>query len=136
MHNNNDKNIASKPTPYRKILIVDDEPDIASSLKMGLEYNGFEVHAFNDPVEALSNFKAGSYDLVLLDIKMPKMNGFELCQEIKKEDEKVKVCFLTAFEPSYEEFKRLFHKLNVKCFASKPISISDLAMKINEEIES
>ena len=54
----------------------------------------------------------------------------------KKEDEKVKVCFLTAFEPSYEEFTRLFHKLNVKCFASKPISISDLAMKINEEIES
>ena len=84
MQNNNDKNIASKPTPYRKILIVDDEPDIASSLKMGLEYNGFEVHAFNDPVEALSNFKAGSYDLVLLDIKMPKMNGFELCQEIKR----------------------------------------------------
>ncbi|HKG29649.1 MAG TPA: response regulator, partial [Nitrososphaeraceae archaeon] len=104
MQNNNDKNIASKPTPYRKILIVDDEPDITSSLKMGLEYNGFEVQTFNDPVEALSNFKASSYDLVLLDIKMPKMNGFELCQEIKKEDEKVKVCFLTAFEPSHEEF--------------------------------
>ena len=131
MQNNNDKNIASKPTRYRIILIVDDEPDITSSLKMGLEYSGFD-----DPREALSNFKAGSYDLVLLDIKMPKMNGFELCQEIKKEDEKVKVCFLTAFEPSYEEFRRLFPKLNVKCFASKPISISDLAMKINEEIES
>jgi len=136
MQNNNDKNIASKPTPYRKILIVDDEPDITSSLKMGLEYNGFEVQTFNDPVEALSNFKASSYDLVLLDIKMPKMNGFELCQEIKKEDEKVKVCFLTAFEPSHEEFGRLFPKLNVKCFASKPISISDLAMKIKEVIES
>src|SRR5919112_746897 len=100
MQNNNDNNIASKPTPYRIILIVDDEPDITSSLKMGLEYNGFEVHTFNDSIEALSNFKAGLYDLVLLDIKMPKMNGFELCQEIKKEDEKVKVCFLTAFEPS------------------------------------
>jgi two-component system catabolic regulation response regulator CreB/two-component system response regulator ChvI len=67
---------------------------------------------------------------------MPKMNGFELCQEIKKEDEKVKVCFLTAFEPSYEEFRRQFPKLNVKCFASKPISISDLAKRINEELES
>lgn len=136
MQNNNDNNIASKPTWYRIILIVDDEPDITSSLKMGLEYNGFEVHTFNDPVEALSNFKAGSYDLVLLDIKMPKMNGFELCQEIKKEDEKVKVCFLTAFEPSYEEFRRRFPKLNVSCFTSKPISIYDLAKRIKEELES
>ena len=58
MQNNNDKNIASKPIPYRIILIVDDEPDITSSLKMGLEYNGFEVQTFNDPVEALSNFTA------------------------------------------------------------------------------
>jgi DNA-binding response OmpR family regulator len=136
MQNNNDNNIASKPTPYRIILIVDDEPDITSSLKMGLEYNGFEVHTFNDPIEALSNFKAGSYDLVLLDIKMPKMNGFELCQEIKKEDEKVKICFLSAFEPSYEEFRKQFPELNVRCFASKPISIYDLTNRIKEEIES
>jgi DNA-binding response OmpR family regulator len=57
MQNNNDNNIASKPTRYRIILIVDDEPDITSSLKMGLEYNGFEVHTFNDPVEALSNLR-------------------------------------------------------------------------------
>ena len=58
MQNKNDNNIESKPTPYRIILIVDDEPDITSSLKMGLEYNGFEVHTFNDPIEALPNFKA------------------------------------------------------------------------------
>jgi two-component system, OmpR family, response regulator ChvI len=72
MQNNNDKNIVSKITRYRIILIVDDEPDITSSLKMGLEYNGFEVHTFNVPVEALSNFKAGSYDLVLLILKCQK----------------------------------------------------------------
>jgi two-component system, OmpR family, response regulator ChvI len=136
MQNNSDKNIVSKPTPYRIILIVDDEPDITSSLKMGLEYNGFEVHTFNDPIEALSNFKAGSYDLVLLDIKMPKMNGFELCKEIKKEDEKVKICFLSAFEPSFEEFRKQFPELNVRCFASKPISIYNLTNRIKEEIES
>jgi two-component system catabolic regulation response regulator CreB/two-component system response regulator ChvI len=62
--------------------------------------------------------------------------AFGLCQKIKKEDKKVKVCFLTAFEPSYEEFRRLFPKLNVKCFASKLISIDDLAKRIKEEIES
>ncbi|HEX5976881.1 MAG TPA: response regulator [Nitrososphaeraceae archaeon] len=61
-----------------RILIVDDEPDIAQVLKMGLEQNGFAVDAYNNPLDATSNFKADLYDLLLIDIKMPKMNGFEL----------------------------------------------------------
>ena len=65
-------------------MLVDDEPDITSTLKIGLQDNGFEVDTFNDPIEVLSNFKAGSYDLIILDIKMPKMNGFELYKEIEK----------------------------------------------------
>jgi two-component system, OmpR family, response regulator ChvI len=132
MQNNNDNNIASKSTPYRIILIVDDEPDITSSLKMGLEYNGFEFHTFNDPVEALSNFKAGSYDLVLLDIKMPKMNGFELYRQIKKIDDKAKVCFLTAGEMDYEQFrKELFPALDNNCYIQKPIETEMLIRRLN-----
>ena len=77
----------------RIILIVDDEPDITTVLKMTLEDAGFETESFNDPVLALDNFRKGSYSLLLLDINMPKMNGFELYTKIKKIDNKVRVCF-------------------------------------------
>lgn len=82
-----------------KILIVDDDRDITNSFSLCLEDSGlFEVNTYNDSVEALSNFKADSYDLVLLDIKMPKMNGFELCEKMKGVDSKVKVCYISAFD--------------------------------------
>jgi DNA-binding response OmpR family regulator len=68
----------------RKILIVDDEPDITSTFDMILEMNGFEVDSYNDPLLALSNFKPHTYGLALLDIRMPKMNGFELYKKIKR----------------------------------------------------
>jgi DNA-binding response OmpR family regulator len=79
--NNNDDNDISKTISDKhssRILLVDDEPDITSVTKRGLKSNGFEVNAFTDPVEALSNFKTGIYDLLLLDAKMPKIDGFEL----------------------------------------------------------
>ena len=81
----------------RRISIVDDESDIALTLKSVLEYNGFIVDMFNDPILALQNFEPDFYDLIILDIKMPKMNGFDLYEQIRKIDNKVKVCFLTAW---------------------------------------
>ena len=80
----------------QKILIVDDEPDITTALKMYLELQGFHVDAFTDPANALAQFKAGFYHLLILDIKMPEMNGFKLYKEIKKKDKTVKVFFLTG----------------------------------------
>jgi DNA-binding response OmpR family regulator len=80
----------------KKILVVDDEPDLTMLCRLALEYHGFKVDTFNDPVEAISNYKPGYYDLVIVDIKMPKMDGFQLYDEIKKKDQKAKVCFLTA----------------------------------------
>ena len=128
--------INSSPIAERKrLLIVDDEPDITSVLRRGLEQYGFAVDTFNDAVETLSHFKVGYYDLLLLDISMPKMNGFELYNEMAKIDNKVKVCFMTAFEMYRDEFKRLFPKLSLNCFANKPISIKTLANLLKMELE-
>jgi two-component system, OmpR family, response regulator ChvI len=134
--NNNDneinKNIRDKH-PFR-ILLVDDEPDIISVTKRGLQSNGFEVDAFTDPAEALSNFKTAAYDLLLLDVKMPKINGFELYRHISKIDDKIKVCFMSAFESYAEEFKKAFPNQSESCFTRKPISIDELAKRIKEQL--
>ena len=119
-----------------RILIVDDEPDITITLKMGLESKGFQVDTFNDSKDALLHFRPGSYDLLLSDINMPNLNGFELYSKLREIDEKIRVCFITAFEVYYDEFRRVFPKLNVRCFANKPISIDTLAEIIIEEIST
>src|SRR5919202_1016144 len=116
----------------KRILIVDDEPDLTDLTILVLENYGYKVHAFNDPQEALSKYKPGSYDLIILDIKMPKMDGFELYQEIKKKDNNAKVCFLTASELYYEEFrKKEFCALDKELFTRKPIDNEQLAKEIN-----
>ena len=124
-----------KEKENKKILVVDDEPDNTSIFSMGLEDGGFIVDAFTDPLLALSRFKSlhKKYDLLILDIKMPDMNGFELFEEIRKIDNKVKACFLTAFGEGYtEEFGRRFpSSINVS-FVRKPIRIDDLVKKVNE----
>lgn len=102
-------------TQYR-ILIVDDEPDITRLFKLILEQNGFAVDAFNNPLSVLSNYKVGTYSLLLLDVKMPNMNGFELYKTIKNIDNKTPVCFITAYEEYISEFKKLFPKLEGDCF--------------------
>jgi len=121
----------------RKILVVDDEPDNALIFTMGLEDGGFEVDTFTDSPMALSTFKAGkNYDLLILDIKMPNMNGFDLYEEVKKIDNKVKVCFLTAYGEGYtEEFERRFSSSSPDVnFIRKPIRVNDLAKNVNEMI--
>jgi CheY-like chemotaxis protein len=121
----------------RKILVVDDEPDNASIFTMGLEDEGFEVDTFTDSPLALSMVQAGKkYDLLILDIQMPDLNGFDLYEEVKKIDNKVKVCFLTAFGEGYtEEFARRFPLSSpVISFIRKPIRVNDLVKKVNEMI--
>jgi two-component system, OmpR family, response regulator ChvI len=118
----------------KRILLVDDEQDITFSLRIGLENNGFVVDTFNDPQEALSNFKAGLYDLLLIDVKMPDMNGFELYREIEKIDNKVKVCFITAFEVYYKSLRELFPTTKVDCYIKKPITTDDLVQRIKSEL--
>jgi two-component system, OmpR family, response regulator ChvI len=113
-----------------RIFVVDDEPDINMTIKAALEEeeNGFEVDTFDDPIAALDNFKKGVYDLLILDIKMPVLNGFELYREIRNIDREVKICFLTAGEMYYGAYIDIF---NENQFIRKPIQNEDLINKIN-----
>ena len=122
-----------KSATMKTVLIVDDEPDVKLALKIALEENGFEVDAFDDPVMALDNFKKGVYDLLILDIKMPKMHGFELYREIRKIDSHVKICFLTAGEMYYGAYADIF---NENQFIRKPIENKELINRVNEIINS
>ena len=123
-----------------KILLVDDEPDIARLFKLVLELNGIIVDVFTDPIVALSNYKTGFYSLLLLDLKMSKMNGFKLYQKIKdKEDPKnrdVKVIFITAYEEYFREFQESFSNLDIDCFVRKPISIDKLVKTVKTKLNS
>jgi DNA-binding response OmpR family regulator len=121
----------------KKILVVDDEPDITILFSLALEYHGFKVDTFNDPLEALIDYKPDYYDLVILDIKMPKMDGFQLYDEIKKKDHKAKVCFLTASELYYEEFReKEYCVLDRNLFIRKPISNEELLREVNKLMTS
>ena len=88
-----------------RIMLVDDEPDINSALSVVLKRGGYDVDTFENPFIALEKLKPGFYGLIILDMKMPQMDGFELDREIKKVDKKAKICFLTASEPYYENFR-------------------------------
>jgi CheY-like chemotaxis protein len=116
-----------------RVLLVDDEPDIVYLVKTRLERNGFEVDAYTDPLLALQNFKGGLYLLLLLDIKMPKMDGIEFFNRIEKEDSKVKICFFSASEHLKSYYKNLFQNSPDKfLFISKPISIPEMIKQIKQ----
>jgi DNA-binding response OmpR family regulator len=119
-----------------RIFIVDDEPDLIMLFKLGLEDNGFEVDAFNDPHTALCAFKnKGSYDLALIDIRMPDMNGFELYNEMKKIDDQVKVCFITAFDVQQADMEAISSsdKKSVNVIR-KPIAIEEMVQEIKNQL--
>ncbi len=118
----------------KKILLVDDEPDITRLVRMVLEDNGFVVDSYTDPTLALSNFKPRLYDLLLLDIKMPEMSGLDLYQKMKEIDSNVKICFLTASELFYEEYRRLdaYPTLDKAYFIQKPFRTEELIDQLKE----
>ena len=121
----------------KRILIVDDEPDISSLFKMVLEQNNeFTVHSFTHPLLALRDFKDNFYDLLIIDIKMPEMDGLDFYREIRKIDKNVRLCFVTASEKYYEPFrKEIYDILGENCFIQKPIANEDLLRVINTMIK-
>jgi two-component system, OmpR family, response regulator ChvI len=120
----------------KRILIVDDDPDILTTYEKGLEESGlFEVDTFTDPEETLSNFKNGLYDFLIIDIRLPKMDGFELYDKMKAIDNKVKICFITAYEINYRALRQVFPEPKLECFIQKPIEIGKLVERIKSELE-
>jgi len=138
--------VSRSSSNYKRILIVDDEPDIAISLKIVLESSNdddddsqkikFDVTSYTDPVEALSDFKPNFYDLLLVDITMPIMNGFELCEKILQLDINVKVCFMTAGEINQKAIRELYPLRTIGgCFIKKPVERDHLIRQLIAELE-
>jgi DNA-binding response OmpR family regulator len=133
MYSITEEDLTSYPDQYRgRILVVDDDVDITHSFSLALQKDRFIVDTFNDPLTALENFKADLYDLVLLDIKLPKMDGFELYDKIREIDRRVKVCFISGYQMNYLALRE--QGLQIDCFISKPVKIEDLLRKINAEL--
>ncbi len=121
----------------KKILIVDDEPDLTILCKMILEDERYRVDAFTDPLLALSHFKPNQYDLLILDIKMPGLDGFELYKKVKELDKNATICFLTASEMYYEKFRNEeYSLLDKELFIHKPIENEELIKKLNKILKT
>jgi CheY-like chemotaxis protein len=105
----------------------------------GYYYHGndkrrFEVHPYNNPQVALSQFKPNFYDLLLTDIFMPHMSGFELCQKILELDADIRVCFMSAAEANIEALREVYPKVSFGCFIKKPVSIEYLVKRLLAEL--
>jgi two-component SAPR family response regulator len=118
-------------------MLVEDEDDIVLLFKKILESDvGVNVDSFTDPFSALNNFRFGQYDLIMIDIALPRMNGIELYYKIRKLDNKVKICFLTAGKMYYEEVrKKVFPELEANCFLRKPVANEDLIRSVKSILE-
>jgi DNA-binding response OmpR family regulator len=120
-------------TRISNIIMVDNEPDVNIAIKAALEENGdFKVDTYNDAESALLGFKPGHYDLAILDIRMPGMNGFQLCRKLREIDKTLKICFLTAVELTYlqDTDSDIINDLRTECFVTKPVNTSDLINRL------
>ena len=120
----------------KTICILVDEVDVGLALKFILEENGFRVELFNNPLIALEIIKVRRYDLFLIDIILPNMNGFQIFKEIMQINKKAKVCFITAFEEYAELFKDELSNLSISRFIHKPIEGDELIKRVNKMLSS
>jgi DNA-binding response OmpR family regulator len=125
----------------KRVLIVDDDPDITLTFKKGLEAENeessnlfFEVSTYNDPINVLSEFKPNLYDLLLVDINMPKMDGLEFSAKILEQDITVRVCFITATEINTRALREQYSSLSIGCFIKKPVTIENLVERVKAEL--
>ena len=112
-----------------KIMIIDDDPDINNLFKIFLEHDGFQVDSYTNPIDALYYFKKGKYDLVLLDLKMPKIDGIGMFQALKNRDDEVCICLITANTSYLEQLKEKIPKIE-KYLIYKPILLKNLKEKV------
>jgi CheY-like chemotaxis protein len=127
----------SQPFPEKKkILVVNDEPDVTTMLKMTLERVGLRVDTFNDPVLALKSYKPHLYDLVILDVVMPVVDGLELYTQLRRKDSGINICFLTASSEPYREelLKEKYNQLSRDLFLEMPLPTSELIREVKKRI--
>ena len=118
-----------------RMLVVDDNRVNRLLLTHALEQNGHIVSTAEHGRIAMEMLRARTFDVILLDIDMPEMNGFELYKKIRQIDDKTKVCFMTAFEEYYDEFRKTFPDLKDKeCFIRKPIGMNDLIKSVKSHL--
>jgi CheY-like chemotaxis protein len=136
--------VSLKPQFIKRILLVDDDPDVTLTFKAGLDghYFGdgdkkkrFEVYTYNDPLLVLEDFKPQFYDLLLTDIYMPNMNGFELCEKILELDVNIRVCFMSALEVNIRALREVYRNVGFGCFIEKPVSIDYLINILAAELD-
>jgi CheY-like chemotaxis protein len=133
--------IKDKQRFWKRILIVDDDVDITTTFKVAIENSNndtnkrIEVHTSNNPVAALSEFKPNFYDLLLVDINMPHMNGFELCEKILAFDINVRVCFMSSGEINREALREIYPTRQEGCFIRKPVTVDYLLERIRSELD-
>jgi DNA-binding response OmpR family regulator len=136
--------LEDKKRRWKRILIIDDDPDVTTTFKVGIEdVNnsdnggdvGIEVYTANDPKSALSEFKPNFYDLLLIDINLPIMNGFELCEKILEIDINVRVCFMSSGEINREALREIYPAISLGCFIRKPVTIDYLINRIKSELD-
>jgi CheY-like chemotaxis protein len=128
---------------WKRILIVDDDSDLTMTFRAVIEESNndvdinerIEVHTSNDPVVSLSEFRPNFYDLLLVDINMPRMNGFELCEKILAIDINVRVCFMSAGEINREALREIYATRQEGCFIRKPVTIDYLLERIRSELD-
>ena len=133
--------IKEKQRFWKRILIIDDDEDVTRTFKVGIEDTNndadkrIEVYTSNNPVLALSEFKPNFYDLLLVDINLPHINGFELCEKILTIDINVKVCFMSSGEISREALREIYPAISLGCFIRKPVTIDYLVRRIMSELD-
>jgi two-component SAPR family response regulator len=128
---------------WKRILIVDDDADLTATFKAVIEESNnnndvnrrIEVHTSNNPVVTLSDFKPNFYDLLLIDINMPHMNGFQLCEKILVIDINVRICFMSSLEINREGLREIYPSLSLGCFIRKPVTTDYLLEKIRSEFD-
>ena len=121
-------------TREHRVLLDDDEKDILDSLTAGLRTRGFHVDAFRNPLEALSDFRPHHYDIIILDVRMPEMSGFDLARKIWQEDGRARICFFSAFDKYENEALRSFTGKDY-CFIKKPSRLVDLIAHIRRHVD-
>ena len=110
-------------------MIIDDDIDITNLFKIFLECNGYNIDAYTNPIEGIQNIRKNSHDLIILDLKMPKMNGMTLYRKIKEIDDTVVVCFSTADKNYIQELQKDILDVE-KTVIYKPILLKDLKIRI------